>query len=99
MYHEGTDYIPFTRSHGNFTHIEKFQTLEDNPDLYRPKLSPHNQIRLDFLLKTLNKKEFIQRRCFKTCFKLEDKSFAELCLQKKCNSTFDNAALALGLKR
>lgn len=99
MYNEGTHYSKHTKSHGNFVHIESFQSLEDNEDLYRQKLGPHDQIRLDLLTKSQNPEQTIRLRCYQTCFKLSSRSLIEFCLQRKCNSTFDEGASALGLKR
>jgi len=36
--------------------------------------------------------------CFRTCFKLEQKSYVDFCLQRKCGGVdFNQAARTLGL--
>ena len=99
MYNEGSNYSKHTKSHGNFVHIENFQALEDNPDMYKMKLGPHDQARLDLFRKSMNREQTLKLRCYEQCFKLDDRSYIEFCLKRKCNASFDEAAMALGLKR
>lgn len=86
-----------SRIHGVHTHDEmsaqigSFPTLEKNPTLFKPKMSPYDQARLDLAVQSLNREKFTQDFCINKCLKLSNAKYIPFCLEKKCSMSMEEA--------
>lgn len=98
MYNRST-----SRLHGKHTHddttsqISEFPILKQQETLYNASLSPNDQARMDLMLQSMNKEAFQKEFCYKNCLRLNDTRYMEFCLQKKCNSSLQQAFQTLNL--
>ena len=95
---------PFQHGHDHFIDsIEHFGLIDQN---HHHDDGHHHDSQDEKILKSLrsdmvdfvkNPQKIKNEQCYKKCLLLEEKDFVTFCLNRQCNSSFNNAMSALNL--